>query len=86
MDSLLKYVVEEGLIMIVALYVLAEVIKRTELVDKRFLPVILMLVSALMTPLLMGGYNAYNIVQSLLVTGGAVLAYETKKETIEGGE
>lgn len=85
MNEILNYVVDEGLIMVPVLYILAEFIKGAEVIDSKYLPPLLTVISIGLTPLLLGGYSADNIVQSVLVTGMAVLLYETKKETFEGG-
>lgn len=83
MDILMQFIIKEGLIMIPTLYVLAEIIKPMDLLDKTFIPFLLLIVSIGLSPLLMGGYNANSIVQSILITGAAVLTHEmvdVKKE------
>lgn len=84
---MLDFILEEGLIMIPALYVLAEIIKAMEIINARYIPVILLVISVVLTPLiLVGGYSAENIVQAILVTGGTILSYETYKESIKGDD
>ena len=75
--DILQMVVEEGYIMIPALYILAEAIKRTEAVDNKWIPLILIAIGVSVTPFLLGGFTAYNIVQGILVSGAPILAYES---------
>lgn len=75
--DILSYVLEEGLIVIPALYILAEIIKGTGVVKNKWIPVILLVISFILTPLIvMGGYTADNIVQAILVAGATVFSNE----------
>lgn len=80
MDQILEYVVGDGLVMIPALFVIGMIIKGTAFVRNELIPVILLVVSIGLTPLMLGGYNAPNIVQAILVTGAAVLVDQTIKQ------
>lgn len=83
----MDFILEEGLIMIPTLYIIAEIIKLMDVINTRFIPVILLVISIVITPLILtGGYNAENIVQAVLVVGATVLGHETYKETIKGDE
>lgn len=86
MEELVKYIVGEGIVMVPVLYIIGEIVKEAEMFNPRFLPLALLLISMTLTPLLMGGYSAHNVVQAILVTGASVLYYETKKESIQGGD
>lgn len=82
MEFLMEYLIEEALIMIPVLYILAEhIIKPAELFDNRWIPLFLLAISLVMTPLVIGSFTASNVVQAVLVTGGAVLAHQVKKQT-----
>lgn len=75
--DILSYILEEGLIVIPALYILAEIIKGTGVVKNKWIPVILLGVSLVLTPLIVtGGYTADNIVQAILVAGATVFSNE----------
>lgn len=75
--DILSYILEEGLIVIPALYILAEMIKGTGVVKNKWIPVILLGVSLVLTPLIVtGGYTADNIVQAILVAGATVFSNE----------
>ena len=75
--EILSYILEEGLIVIPALYILAEIIKGTGVVKNKWIPVILLGVSLVLTPLIVtGGYTADNIVQAILIAGATVFGNE----------
>lgn len=80
MDQILEYVVGDGLVMIPALFVIGIIIKNTAYVRNELIPLILLGISLVLTPLLLGGYDATNIVQAILVTGAAVLVDQTAKQ------
>ncbi|MFL2116261.1 phage holin family protein [Marinilactibacillus psychrotolerans] len=84
--DILQFILEEGLVMVPVLFVLGEIIKQTTLLDNRFIPVVLLVVSILLTPWLLGGFVAMNIVQAILVTGAAVLTNEFTEQYLKGGE
>ena len=77
----LNYIVEEGLVMVPVLFILGEIIKRTELLDNKWIPLVLLVISIGFTPLLLGGYVAPNIVQAVLVAGATVFGNELVKQT-----
>ena len=78
--DVLEFIVSDGLVMIPFLMVIAYIIKITNLVPNELIPVILTLVSVAVTPWLLGGFTAANIIQSILVVGGAVLTNQTYKQ------
>lgn len=84
--DILQYVLEEGLVMVPVLFILGEIIKNTTLLENRFIPAVLLLFSLIITPWLLGGYMATNIVQAILVTGAAVLTNEAKEKYLKGGK
>uniref|UniRef100_UPI00359FC12E phage holin family protein n=1 Tax=Jeotgalibaca porci TaxID=1868793 RepID=UPI00359FC12E len=77
----LNYIVEEGLVMVPVLFILGEIIKRTELLNNKWIPLVLLVISVGFTPLLLGGYVATNIVQSILVAGATVFGNELIKQS-----
>lgn len=81
--DILEYVVQEGLVMIPVLFILAEVIKHTELLDNKWIPLTLLVISIAFTPFLLGAFNADNIVQAVLVAGVTVFGNELYKQTKE---
>ena len=79
--DILNYVVEEGLIMIPVLYIIGEIITGTEFLANKWIPLVLLVISVGFTPLLLGTYNAANIVQAVLVAGATVYSHELLKQT-----
>lgn len=75
-----QYIVKEGLIMIAVLYVLGMIITQTETVSNKWIPVILLVISVVLTPLILTGYTPGNIVQGILIAGAAVLGDQLIKQ------
>ena len=76
MDILTKFLIEDAFIMIPALWIVIEAVKKTEKVDRKWLPLILLGLSVAFTPLVLGGYTPDNIVQAILVAGAEMLGYQ----------
>ena len=81
--DILEYVVQEGLVMIPVLFILGEIVKNTELLDNKWNPLTLLVISIAFTPFLLGTFNADNIVQAVLVAGVTVFADQLYKQTKE---
>ena len=79
--DIINFIIEEGLIMIPVLYIIGEIIKFTGLLNNKWIPLTLLVVSLLFTPLLLGGFTPYNIVQAVLVTGVTVLGDQLIKQS-----
>ena len=80
--EILNFIIDEGLIMIPVLYVLAEFIKGTEVMKNKYIPILLLAISIILTPLVLKtGYNADNIVQAILVAGATVLGNQLLKQS-----
>lgn len=79
--NFLEYIIEEGLVMVPVLFILGEIIKRTELLNNKWIPLVLLVISIGFTPLLLGGYIATSIVQAVLVAGATVFGNELIKQT-----
>ena len=79
--DILNYVVEEGLIMIPVLYIIGEIVKGTEWLTDKWIPLVLLVISIGFTPTLLGSYDANNIVQAVLVAGATVFSHELIKQT-----
>ncbi len=85
MENILKYVIEEALVMIPVLWVIAEVIKRLNYIESRWIPLIILSISLAFSPWLLGGYTPQNLVQAVLVAGGEMLLYQVVDKT-KGGD
>ena len=84
--DILNYVVQEGLVMIPVLFIIGEIIKGTELLSNKWIPLVVLVISVAFTPLVLGTYTADNIVQAVLVAGVTVFGNELIKQTSKGDE
>lgn len=82
--DVLNYVVQEGLVMIPVLFIIGEIVKSTELLSNKWIPLALLIISVGFTPLVLGAYTANNIVQAVLVAGVTVFGNELIKQTSKG--
>ena len=78
--DILQFIVEEGLIMIPVLYILGDIIKGTESVHNKWIPVLLLGISVILTPLLLAGYTAETVIQAILVAGATVFGDQVIKQ------
>lgn len=84
--DILNYVVQEGLVMIPVLFIIGEIVKGTELLSNKWIPLVVLVISVAFTPLLLGAYTADNIVQAVLVAGVTVFGNELIKQSNRGDE
>lgn len=82
--DILNYVVQEGLVMIPVLFIIGEIVKGTELLSNKWIPLAVLIVSLGLTPMLLGAYTADNIVQAVLVAGVTVFGNELIKQSNRG--
>ena len=82
--DILNYVVQEGLVMIPVLFIIGEIVKGTELLSNKWIPLVVLVISVAFTPLVLGTYTADNIVQAVLVAGVTVFGNELIKQTSKG--
>lgn len=75
-----RFISENEYVIIAALWFLGEIIKTTKVVNSRWIPFILLVVSLILTPAIIGGYNAYNIVIAVIVAGMSVFADQLLKQ------
>lgn len=79
--DILNYIVNEGLVMIPVLFIIGEIVKGTELLDNKWIPLAVLVISVGFTPLVLGSYTADNIVQAVLVAGVTVFGNELIKQS-----
>ena len=82
--NVLDYIVQEGLVMIPVLFIIGEIVKGTELLSNKWIPLVILIVSVGFTPLVLGAYTADNIVQAVLVAGVTVFGNELIKQSSKG--
>lgn len=74
-----NYITDNALILIPALYVLGMIIKNTERIDDKYIPVYLLIFGIAGAVSLMG-FNADAVIQGVLVTGASVYANQVVKQ------
>ena len=77
--SVIKYITENALVLIPALMIAGEIIKRIRAIDDRWIPLILLPLGILGAGLL-GGFTVDSVVQGVLVTGAAVYGDQIEKQ------
>ena len=82
--DILNYIVQEGLVMIPVLFIIGEIVKGTELLSNKWIPLAVLIISIGFTPLVLGSYTADNIVQAVLVAGVTVFGNELIKQSSKG--
>lgn len=80
MEKVIEFIATDGLVMVPTLLILGEFIKRSQYIKNELIPFILLIISMILTPLILGGFSADNIVQSVLVTGVSVLGNQMYKQ------
>lgn len=71
-----QFIFEDGFVMIIVLWIVGCFIKRARILRTEWIPFLLLLISFLFTPFLLGSYSADHLVQAVLVTGAAVLGHQ----------
>lgn len=69
--DLATYIIEKCLILVPALLVLGSILKGTEKIKDKYIPVILLPIG-IAGAIALGGFNIDSIIQGILVTGAAV--------------
>ena len=82
MEMLKDYILDNALILIPAIYVIGAILKGTELVKDKYIPVILLPVGIALGMILVG-FNVNGFIQGVLVTGVAVYANQLVKQTLK---
>lgn len=83
--ELLNYVTENALIIIPALYIIGAMLKGTEKVQDKFIPILLLPVGIAFCISIIG-FNVQAIIQGILVTGAAVYTNQFIKQINKKGE
>ena len=77
--EILEYITENALILIPVLLIIGSIIKRTEKINDKWIPLIL-LPLGIAGALALGGANVDSAVQGVLVTGAAVYGNQIVKQ------
>ena len=82
MEMLKDYILDNALILIPAIYVIGAILKGTELIKDKYIPVILLPIGVILAMLLVG-FNVNGFIQGILVTGVAVYANQLVKQALK---
>ena len=79
MENLMNYVMDNALILIPVLYVLGAILKGTEKVGDKYIPVLLLPIGVVLAMLIVG-FNVNGFIQGILVTGATVYTNQLVKQ------
>lgn len=82
MEMLKDYILDNALILIPVIYVLGMMLKGTEKVSDKYIPIILLPIGVILAMLIVG-FNANGFIQGVLVTGVAVYANQLVKQALK---
>lgn len=79
MEMLKDYILDNALILIPVIYVIGAILKGTELIKDKYIPVILLPIGIVLGMILIG-FDVNGFIQGVLVTGVAVYANQLVKQ------
>ena len=82
MEMLKDYILDNALILIPAIYVIGAILKGTELIKDKYIPVVLLPIGIVLGMLIVG-FNVNGFLQGILVTGVAVYANQLVKQALK---
>lgn len=71
METIKEFVIDQALIIIPVLYIIGTIIKGTEKINNKYIPLILLPISIIFC-LFVVGFNVQGVIQGILVCGTAV--------------
>lgn len=77
--DILNYIVGEGLILIPAIYIIGMIIRKTDKIPNKYIPIILLPLGILGTMGIMG-FTVKAAIQGILITGAAVYGDQVYKQ------
>ena len=82
MEMIKDYILDNALILIPAIYVIGAILKGTELIKDKYIPVILLPIGIVLGMILIG-FDVNGFIQGVLVTGVAVYANQLVKQALK---
>lgn len=82
--QILNYIIENRLILIPVLYIIGEFIKKTKILNNKWIPIILMTLGGIFSCFMGGDKIINNIIQGVLVSGVTVLGNQIIKQLEKG--
>ena len=85
-EILLNYIVEDGLILIPVLYVIGYIIKQTNILSNRWIPLVLLVIGIIFSIFLLNDPIVDRVIQGILIAGVTVFIDQIKKQNFEKGD
>lgn len=82
-EILLNYIVEDGLILIPVLYVIGYIIKDTNILSNRWIPLVLLVIGIIFSIFLLNDPIVDRVIQGILIAGVTVFIDQVKKQNFE---
>lgn len=79
MENVLSYVLDNALILIPVIYVLGMILKGTEVIKDKYIPLILLPIGIVLAMFLVG-FNVNGLIQGILVVGVSVYTNQLVKQ------
>jgi len=76
----INYITENALILIPVLLIIGAILKNTERIKDKYIPVILLPIGITLSVWVMKGFSADSVIQGILVTGSAVYGNQLIKQ------
>ena len=76
----LNYIVSNKLILIPVLFIIGYIIRNTNIIKNKYIPLILLTIGIVLSVLMGGDTIVNNIVQGVLVTGATVMTHQFVKQ------
>ena len=81
-----QFISQNALVLIPALYIVGSILKGTEYIKNKYIPLILLPLGIVGGVLITEQYNIQGVVQGILATGCSVYANQIKKQIKKGKE
>ena len=82
-EMIFNYIVEDGLILIPVLYVIGYIIKHTNILSSRWIPLVLLVISIIFSIFLLNDPIVDRVIQGVLIAGVTVFIDQVKKQNFE---
>lgn len=79
MENIMNYITENALILIPVLYILGAMLKGTQKIEDKYIPIILLPVGIVLAMFLVG-FNVNGVIQGILITGSSVYVNQLVKQ------
>ena len=83
MENVLNFIVDNALVLVPVIYVIGAILKGTEVVKDKYIPVILLPIGVLLSMFLLG-FNVQAFIQGVLVVGVSVYGNQLVKQIKKG--